>query len=136
MTRISLLSASMLLCTACAASDQAQSPDILLNFRDEIPHGLEATDTALLRPFEFTLGASELYVADEANPDVRTLDERGQLLRVLGKKGDGPGEFRRLSGLALASDGGLAVADSRTRRITFFDAAGNVTKVIPIARGR
>lgn len=45
------------------------------------------------------LATGSLVVADGGSGQLRLYGREGQLLRVLGRRGEGPGEFRRLSGV-------------------------------------
>ena len=52
--------------------------------------------------------------------DVQT----GGVLRVIGRKGSGPGEFLYPTGAAVLQNGMLAVRDPQLQRVTLFDRAG------------
>lgn len=58
------------------------------------------------------------------------LDSTGAVLRKVGKPGEGPGEFRRISDMAALAGGGFVVYDSRLLRLTTFDRDGNRLRVI------
>ena len=58
---------------------------------------------------------------DRARPEVRLYDSNGQLMRTVGRFGDGPGEFRRPLAAATSRDGQLFIADSQTHLITRFN---------------
>jgi len=55
---------------------------------------------------------------------VSRYDARGRLLTTWGKVGTGPGEFREPSGLVVAADGSVIVADSLNHRLQQFTADG------------
>jgi sugar lactone lactonase YvrE len=69
--------------------------------------------------------SGDVYVAeshtDVADPNligrISVFDKRGKPLRVIGKTGTGPGEFRTPHGLAFDSRGRLIVADRHNHRI-------------------
>ena len=65
------------------------------------------------------------YVAETGESEIRVYDERGRRVRTIGRKGEGPGEFRSISGLGLLGDT-LWVGDASNRRVTLFDREGNV----------
>lgn len=67
------------------------------------------------------LGEGGAVVADVGRSVVRVYGPDGAFDRELGGPGAGPGEFRRINGLWLLSDGRLGVWDSALRRITIFD---------------
>lgn len=76
------------------------------------------------RPTGLALDAErgELYVADTAAHDIKVLDLSGNLKRVLGRRGEGEGEFNYPTHLAFA-DGELYVTDTMNSRIQVLDAA-------------
>jgi len=75
-----------------------------------------------------------LWVVDNDNHCVKEIDLAGRLLRRIGREGEGAGEMRYPSTLALAADGGLAVVDVLNARVDRFDAQGAVLAPIG-ARG-
>lgn len=64
-----------------------------------------------------------LYVADTYAHDIKVFDDDGTLLRTLGRRGDGPGEFNFPTHLAWAGDE-LYVTDTLNSRIQVLDAEG------------
>ena len=64
----------------------------------------------------------ELYVADTAAHDIKVLDLSGALKRVLGRRGEGDGEFNYPTHLAFA-DGELYVTDTMNSRIQVLEGA-------------
>jgi hypothetical protein len=66
-----------------------------------------------------------LFVVDRGTPTIRVYDETGTFQRSIGEKGNGPGEFQRITALH-AHDGQLLVADQRQARITALSPAGTV----------
>src|SRR5512135_3755384 len=54
---------------------------------------------------------SLIYVADAGSHRVLVFDFGGEFLRAIGRKGQGPGEFARPTGIGLVEDDGIAVAD-------------------------
>lgn len=68
-----------------------------------------------------------LYVADTVAHDIKVFDDSGRLLRTLGRRGTGPGEFNFPSHLAFAL-GELYVTDTLNSRIQVFAGDG----VLPV----
>jgi hypothetical protein len=66
-----------------------------------------------------------LAVADGGDQRVRVFNGAGEVVRILGARGSGPGEFRSLSWMASAGDSLLAY-DAVERRLTLFGAYGRV----------
>ena len=72
-------------------------------------------------------GVGGFFIADEFNHRVIALDPEGACVRVIGAKGNAPGEFWYPRGLAVIEDAGerlLAVCDAWNHRIQMFDMAG------------
>lgn len=67
-----------------------------------------------------------IYVLDRQVPAVRHYDAQGKFLRTIGRSGQGPGEFRSASGLALTKDGRLLLWDTGNWRINVYSANGDV----------
>ncbi len=81
---------------------------------------------AILRPVgvAFDPETSALYVVDAVAHDIKVLDLDGHILRTLGKRGTGPGEFNYPS--SIFWDGRrLWVTDSGNHRVQALDPLGN-----------
>jgi tetratricopeptide (TPR) repeat protein len=79
-----------------------------------------------------------LYLSDEFNHRVIVLDSSGKCLNVVGKRGNGPGEFWYPRGLAVVEDGGaflLVVCDAWNHRIQVFDLGKEGFETRPSAFG-
>jgi hypothetical protein len=68
-----------------------------------------------------------IYVADGAALEVRVFSPQGSFLRRFGGRGDGPGEFRDIRGLARAPEG-VAVLDGARARVTVFRPGGTLAR--------
>jgi DNA-binding beta-propeller fold protein YncE len=64
----------------------------------------------------------DLYVADTYAHDIKVFDPQGRLLRVLGRRGEGEGEFNFPTHMAFAN-GSLYVTDTLNSRVQVYDAA-------------
>lgn len=62
-------------------------------------------------------------IAVWAGPDLYLFDSTGQFLRHAGGRGDGPGEFRAISGAGECSAGHLTLWDAAARRLTSIASA-------------
>ncbi len=71
-------------------------------------------------------GAGNLIVADAQMSEIRIFDASGAHLQTIGAPGEGPGEFRGLTGAWPAADGAIVAVDSRFRRITRFGPEGDL----------
>lgn len=75
-----------------------------------------------------------IYVSDTAAHDIKVFDEEGRLLKTIGRRGDGPGEFNYPTYLAFAR-GKLYVADTMNSRIQVLSADGTQVKLVFGKRG-
>lgn len=78
---------------------------------------------ALTAPRAVSADSQYIYVLDPTTYGVHRFDRRGTWLGNFGKQGDGPGEFRRPSGMGWRADT-LWIADSSLGRLSFFDRTG------------
>ncbi|HEX5727567.1 MAG TPA: 6-bladed beta-propeller [Longimicrobiaceae bacterium] len=68
--------------------------------------------------------SDNLYLLDSGNQRVLVFDRTGRFVRQIGKQGEGPGELMYPSGLGLAADGTVVVADAGRRAWSLFSPAG------------
>ncbi len=71
--------------------------------------------------------AGNVYVLDFSDNNIKVLDAAGKFLRVIGRKGQGPGEFNMPTGLAVTGDR-LIVLDMGNRRICALTLSGEHMK--------
>lgn len=117
---------------ACAGHDpQARSvvgsvqPDVVLR---------EDSTGYIGRANGFMVSASgDFLVSDASRGMVQVFNRNGELVRMIGRKGRGPGELTFPASLALIGDTLLAVLDFAASRIAFFDAgAGNFRRFVTL----
>jgi hypothetical protein len=77
-------------------------------------------------------GAGELLLADASEGTVKLFDAMGTLRRMLGRKGEGPGEFMQPRFPRFGPDGRIYVADSQLPRVTVFDSSGALIRSVSI----
>jgi len=121
---------------ACGPRPHPASGPVSLLYVGSVPGTNAAADTVLLMPSTVAAARGVLAVADAATPDVRLLRQDGALLLRLGRKGQGPGEFLEVRGVALAPDGRIAATDPRNRRVSVFAPDGALRLEIPLHAGR
>ncbi len=83
-----------------------------------------------------TLGIDEegnFYVLDEQAGNIKVFDYKGNFLKTIGRKGQGPGEFGMPISLVITPKKNLVVNDMGQRKILFFDKEGNYLKQFSIA---
>ena len=74
--------------------------------------------------------AGELLVADYPEAQVRVYSQDGSLLTVIGRRGEGPGEFLTPMSASRAMDGRIVVVDPALSRITFFSPEGSFESLV------
>ena len=83
----------------------------------------------------------EIAVFDESDHRLQVFDRKGRLLRVLGREGAGPGEYRSNTGLVFTSDNGVMQLDPGNSRINRYSGDGasvgslSVQRVVRGGRG-
>ena len=75
-------------------------------------------------------GAGNLYVLDYQVDRVIVAGPAGEFVREFGRKGEGPGEFEEVHGLAVMREGGAIVTDSRRLIFHIFQADGRVERTV------
>lgn len=75
----------------------------------------------LRSPAELTLdGAGNVWVADRGNDRVVTFTPDGQILHAFGTRGTGPGQFMEPTGVSVACNGLVTVAEADNNRVQQF----------------
>lgn len=75
-------------------------------------------------------GAGQLYVFDSQTERIFVVDTDGALVREIGRKGEGPGEFRNAADFVALEDGRIVVADMGHRAYHIFDANGDFERMV------
>jgi hypothetical protein len=73
----------------------------------------------------FTLGRDNSIFVGESGAtitNVRQFDSTGRYVRTFGRRGQGPGEFRRVDGVAVHPDGRVLIVDGSDRSILVFSS--------------
>lgn len=132
-TAIALL---LVLPPAASASTQARDT-VRLRVEWEVVEGQHPTADSLGRLSGIALDSlGFVYVSDIAANRVWVFDRRGRSVAAVGREGDGPGEFRSPTGIAIGPDGALYVRDYG--RVTVFErdpAKRTLSKVARQFRG-
>lgn len=93
-----------------------------------------APEYELGRVSQVAVGAGNAFViADDAIPALRIFDSTGTFVRVIGRLGDGPGEYRAMGGVRTLPDGRIVLWDNRRRMLTTYSDTGAVlaTAMVP-----
>ena len=78
----------------------------------------------LKQPWDVTVYNGEVFVADTGNYHVVIFSPDGQLVRTIGSRGCGPGEFSNPTGVAISPDGQLYVSDQLNHRVQVLTLQG------------
>ena len=100
--------------------------------------GLNAPEWAFLgssSPAGFD-AAGNLYVLDASAGRVVVLDSQGRLARIIGRKGEGPGEFNRAMDLVVWRDGRFAVSDLGHVAYQVFSSDGELERFVRMGHGQ
>jgi hypothetical protein len=122
-----VLGPAVLACTdqppeSAGPSDQGV-PQWQVEFEGQIGN-LDDPDQSLTRVVQVLIGPdSELFVSQPSDRRILVYDAASQLTHEIGRRGEGPGEFRIVGHMGLLSDT-LYVGDNGLRRLSFFSLAG------------
>ncbi|HKK26489.1 MAG TPA: 6-bladed beta-propeller [Gemmatimonadota bacterium] len=89
-------------------------------------------DTLLQGPARLAADARGVWVADPMAGRILRFDHEGRLVRAVGRRGGGPGEFRSMRDLEADPDGRAWVLDRADARVTILDPAGGPGRRIPL----
>ncbi len=93
-------------------------------------------DYELGRVRKVAVGANgQIIVADDAAPALRVFDANGKFVRIIGRNGEGPGEYRSMGGLATLRDGRILLWDNRIQRLTTYAANGDYVSGVRVPSG-
>jgi hypothetical protein len=82
-------------------------------------------DSMLLDPRDVDLDETgNIYILDRKAVHIKVFDRQGNFVRVIGKKGQGPGEFQNLSAFQVTPQQQIIVCDTRSRRVLLFKLDG------------
>jgi hypothetical protein len=76
-----------------------------------------------------------IYALDRQVPVVRQFDAEGKFIRNIGRRGQGPGEMRSPSGIAMSRDRRLLLWDTANWRINIYSATGDILPQITTPSG-
>jgi hypothetical protein len=107
----------------CSGRETALGKRVSVEFQDDFV--ITSVDTGpkhmLVVPYRMAIDREKrLYVLDLKASDVKVFDDRGHLIRVIGRLGQGPGELDSPNSLAV-NENELAVGCRASFRVSFFD---------------
>ncbi|MCU0617283.1 MAG: gamma-glutamyltransferase [Gemmatimonadaceae bacterium] len=127
-------------CSAPPADAPIESPEWGMDLRlvPEARVGVldGAPEYELGRVAQLAVGADDAFVVgDDAVPAVRIFDSTGRAVRVIGRVGDGPGEYRSIGGVRTLPDGRIVLWDNRRRLLTTYSDTGAVLSTAMVPSG-
>ncbi len=123
--------------TIFAVTDGAVAVRFLRTVNTTMRIAPAADDTTLFSDAsQFVVDQSErIWLFDWQSHQLFLFDSTGQLVRRIGRQGQGPGEFSQGNGMVVLPDTGVAILDSQNGRVSFFDSAGNFRTSWPVTAG-
>jgi hypothetical protein len=81
------------------------------------------------KPFDISLDSNgNVYVPDSGNHRIQKFSPDGEFLASYGRKGQGPGEFQIMGGMAIDNEGQMYVTDRSTSRLKVLSSHGDELK--------
>jgi hypothetical protein len=138
--RLTTATAALLVLAGCTKDKEAQRADVssLEPFSRyfELDHTVRLStpdDFAIVRLSGIDVSPSGNIVAtDISDGSALVFDKDGRFLKLLGRRGFGPGEFQNPHSPRFGPDGRIHVADMRRRNIAVFDANGRYERDISL----
>ncbi len=70
-----------------------------------------------------------IYISDWKESHIKVYNQSGEYLRTIGRRGQGPGEFQRITRIQILKQNELFVFDGNSRRLSFFSLDGRFIKL-------
>lgn len=99
------------------AAEWQLEPELKIGSRDDAEQALTSVTALTLGP------GKEIYVAQPQEGCIKVFSPAGRLVRTIGRKGEGPGEFMALDNMGWVGDT-LYVSDGRLGRVSLFGTDG------------
>jgi hypothetical protein len=103
-------------------------PKKTVSFEEDLSIGGEDDEgnIVLFRPTSFIVDRNEnIYIIDWQDQAIKAFNQNGEYIRTIGRKGEGPGEFRSIRYLTFLPNGRLLAMDYGARRTSIFNSSGN-----------
>lgn len=94
--------------------------------------GADSGDTTLLNPRILAADSVGVTVWDDGRMAATRISSDGIWQWTFGRRGEGPGEFRSVSGMAALPGGGVAIADAANASLTLVNGRGELSEVIDL----
>jgi hypothetical protein len=110
------------------------TPRLVEELRIGVAEGDEQYMFGRIEGFAIAPGGG-IVVGDDQVPVLRMYDARGRYLRDIGRRGEGPGEYRSIAGLGTLPDGRIALWDNRIQRLTVYGPDGKYRSSFHVPSG-
>jgi hypothetical protein len=108
-------------CSSENKEDAAEAAEADLSF-EKVNEWSISDPSVLPLPIDArVLGDGSVVIVDRSLNTINHFDERGELIRTIGGRGRGPGEYQNISAVAIHPDGRVAVADVSSAAVTVSD---------------
>ena len=74
----------------------------------------------------------DIYALDGKAANIKVFDKEGQIVRIIGRRGQGPGEFGKPENITISPHDEIVVDDPERRLIHFFSLDGKILKHLPM----
>jgi hypothetical protein len=95
--------------------------------------GLE--EGILFFPYNIRVDSQDyIYVSDAEDMNIKIYDQSGNWIRNVGRRGQGPGEYTRISDFDVSQDGRIFISDIRQRRVSILRTDGTFVSSFLVKR--
>ncbi|MFH1515665.1 MAG: 6-bladed beta-propeller [bacterium] len=118
-------------------TDTPLHPNKNVNFIEELSIGEEdqAGNVVLFNPFLHLVDENEnIYISEFEDQVIKVFNANGKLMKTIGAKGQGPGEFNSIGYIGVSKEGTLIVHDNYSTRTSWFDSSGQFLRSIKLPR--
>lgn len=90
----------------------------------------------LFLPYDIRVDSQDyIYVVDAEDMNIKVYDQSGNWIRNVGRRGQGPGEYTRISDFDVSQDGRIFISDIRQHRVSILRADGTFVSSFLVKRG-
>jgi hypothetical protein len=105
----------------------------IFNCREELSIGEKEGSEEYMFSQVIDLGVDDeerIYILDFQEAQIKVFDKKGEYLRTIGKRGQGPGEIQRPMNLVITPGGQILVNDRGARFLHFFTLSGEYLRSV------
>jgi hypothetical protein len=109
------------------------NPELKIIFEEDLTIGVEDGDENYMFGSLVVMNTDDdgnFYVTDGDRNTVRKYDSNGHFLQSIGRPGQGPGEFQKISEVRFDIEGNIYLNDTQNQRISFLSKEGHYISAI------